>query len=238
MVVSVDDAMTVRAAARLLGVSEKQVQHLGRRGQVCYVARGLLDGASVRRLHALRQGGHTRGWSADTAWAAIALLSGRNADWLGQSQISRLRTRLREIDAARLVAATRNRAAIGRFAGHTSATDRLSGEPSTVRRLALPGLVGQSRDVESDWYVDARDQHRLVRTYSLRPHVRGTLVLRAVTTEDRLDDDGVSLDLVRSLMEDDDVLVALDAATGEDPRERGVAIRTLDDALTRFREDG
>lgn len=235
MAVSVDDAMTVRAAAHFLEVSEKQVQHLGRRGDVRYVARGLVDGASVRHLHARRQGRHTRGWSPRTAWAAIALLSGRNAQWLGQGQVSRLRTRLRVIDSAGLVAATRDRAVIGRFAGHASATNRLSAEPTTVRRRALPGLVGHSRQVEPDWYVDVRDLDRLVRTYSLRPHVRGNLVLRAVHTGDRLDGEGVSLDLVRTLM-DNDVLVALDAATSEDPRERGVATRMVSDALTRFRE--
>lgn len=83
--------------------------------------------------------------------------------------------------------------------------------------------------------MDVRDLDRLVRTYSLRPHVRGNLVLRAVHTGDRLDGEGVSLDLVRTLM-DNDVLVALDAATSEDPRERGVATRMVSDALTRFRE--
>jgi hypothetical protein len=238
MEVSVEDAMSVRVAAQLLGVTEKQVQHLGRRGEVLYVARGLLDGASVRTFQAVRQGKHTRGWSGRTAWAAIALLSGREADWLGQGQVSRLRSRLRDIDSAGLVAATRNRALVGRFAGHQAAAGRLARESGTVERRALPGLVGQDHYAGTEWYVDARDEDYLVRTYGLRSDARGDFVLRAVKTDDRLDNDGVTLHLVMALMTDDDVLTALDSATSEDPRERGVSMRLLDDALDRFRGDG
>ncbi|MEP7021761.1 MAG: hypothetical protein ABI808_14015 [Pseudonocardiales bacterium] len=235
MQVSAEDAMSVREAAQLLKVTEKQVQHLGRRGEVSYVARGLLDGASVRNLHALRRGRHTRGWSEPTAWAAIARLAGRDADWLGQAQVSRLRSRLRSIDAAALVAATRNRARVSRFSGHESAAGRLSTERNTITRLALPGLVEQRPDVETDWYVDARDEARLVRTYALRPDVRGRFVLRFVKTEDHAGDVGLTFDLVASLVADDEVLTALDSATSDDPRERGVAVRVLDETLERFR---
>ncbi len=228
----------MRAAAGLLGVTEKHVQHLGRQGEVIYLARGLLDGTSVRALHAVRQGKHTRGWSGRTAWAAIALLSGQVADWIGQGQASRLGSRLRDIDSAALVAGTRNRAHVGRFAGQQTAAGRLAAEPGTVGRRALPGLVGQRQDAETDWYVDARDEDQLVRTYGLHFDVRGNFVLRAVETENHLDNDGLTLGLVATLMMKDDVLTALDSATSEDPRERGIATRALDDALARFRSDG
>jgi hypothetical protein len=39
-------------------------------------------------------------------------------------------------------------------------------------------------------------------------------------------------------MSDHDVLAALDSAAAEDPRERGVAVSLLDEALVRFRGDG
>lgn len=232
----VDGAMTVGSVARLLGVTEKHVQHLGRRGDVNYLARGLLDGSSVRALHTVRQGRHTRGWSSQTAWAAIALLSGHDADWLGQAQISRLRSRLRDTDSDALTAATRNRAVVGRFTGHDAAASRLARETNIVRRRALPGLAGQRQDAETDWYVDARDRDHLVRTYGLRADPRSTFVLRAVETSDHIDNDGVTLDLITSLMKED-VLTALDSTTSEDPREQGVAKRILDDALTGFRGD-
>lgn len=230
--------MTVRVAAQLLGVTEKHVQHLGRRGDVNYLARGLLDGTSVRTLQAVRQGRHARGWSSRTAWAAIAHLSGHHAHWLGQAQTSRLRSRLRDIDAAALAAATRNHALVARFTGHDAAASRLAREPNTVRRRALPGLAGLRQNAETDWYVDARDEDHFVRTYGLRADPRGTFVLRTVETDDRLDNDGVTLDLVATLMMEEDVLTALDSTTSEDPREQGVAKRILDDVLARFRDDG
>lgn len=62
-------------------------------------------------------------------------------------------------------------------------------------------------------------------------------VLRAVDTEDHGNHDGVTLDLVRFLMDGDGVLTALDAATSEDPRQRGLAMRALGDVLARIRED-
>lgn len=236
MEISVEDAVSVREAAQLLGVTKKQVQHLGRRGEVRYVARGLLDGASVRAIQAARQGRHTRGWSGRTAWAAIALLSGRKADWLGQGQVSRLRSRLRAIDSDDLVAATRNRAVVSRFTGHESAVGRIATDSSTIGRRSLPGLVGRENP-ETDWYVDARNEDDVVQRYGLRSSSRGDFVLRAVETEDDSRMEGVTLELVQALMMAD-VLTALDSATSEDPRERGVATRVLDEALIRFRRDG
>jgi hypothetical protein len=237
MNLTLDGAMSVRSAAQLLGVTEKQVQHLGRRGEVTYLARGVLDSASVRSYQAERQGKHTRGWSGRTAWGAIALLSGHDARWLGQSQVSRLRSRLRDIDSAGLVAAGRNRALVGRFAGHPAAASRLARESDIVKRRALPGLVGRDIGAERDWYVDAREEDYLVRAYGLQSDARGDFVLRAVTTDRLSDNEGVTLRLVAALMTDD-VLTAMDSATSEDPRERGVAMRILDDALDRFRADG
>lgn len=237
MSISVKDSMTVREAARLLGVTEKHVQHLGRQGDVTYVARGLLDATSVRALHTVRQGRHTRGWSSHTAWAAIALLSGHDAHWLGQAQTSRLRSRLRGIDAPALAAVTRNHALVTRFTGHDAAAGRLARECRTVRRRALPGLAVQPQDAESDWYVDARDHDHFVRTYGLRADPRGTFVLRAVETDD-LDNAGVGLlGLIATLMVKADVLTALGSITSQDPREQGVAKRILTDALTRFSDD-
>lgn len=147
----VENAMSVGEAAQFLGVTEKQVQHLGRRGDVTYVARGLLDATSVRLLAAVRQGRHTRGWSGRTAWAALSLLSEVDALWLGQGQVSRLQSRLRVIDPAGVVAATRNRAVVVRFTGHQAAVSRLDREPSTVGHRVLPGFAGQPRQAKADW---------------------------------------------------------------------------------------
>jgi hypothetical protein len=97
--------------------------------------------------------------------------------------------------------------------------------------------VGPDDEAQRDWYVDAREEDHLVRTHGLRSDARGDFVLRALETDDHVDNAGVTLDLVAALMQGD-VLTALDSATSEDPRERGVAMRILDDALDRFHGDG
>ena len=230
------DALSVQAAAQLLGVSEKHVQHLGRSNQVRYLHRGLLDGASVRAYQANHQGRHTRGWSAETAWAAIELLSGGMADWLGQAQVSRLRTRLRDLDATNLVVAARNRALVGRYSGHSSTSARLLNEATTVASRALSGLVGDDPRIGHDFYVDIADRDRLLRVHGLRSDPQGNFTLRAVTTTPR----GaltrrVTLDRVQDLLDNGEVLTALDFAASDDARERSVALRVLDDALRSFR---
>ena len=42
------------------------------------------------------------------------------------------------------------------------------------------------------------------------------------------------MELVDSLMPEGQVLTALDSATSDDPRERGVAMRVLEDSLNGF----
>ena len=169
----IDGAMSVAEAAELLHVTEKQVQHLGRQGALTYLARGLVDAGSVRALHVARQGQHTRSWSSRTAWAAVALLSQRDAEWLGQAPASRLRSRLRDIDSPRLVSATRSRAEVTRFAGHEAVARRLDREAGTWARRALPQLVAPRHAGHTDWYVDARRMDHLVERYGLLPDIRG-----------------------------------------------------------------
>src|SRR5689334_18649885 len=111
----------VSEAAERLGVSARQVQHLVTSGELSHVARGYVDARSVDRLLAVRSGGRTRAWSEETAWGAVALLSDMDAWWLGESQRSRLRRRLREISVEGLVARARDRAVVRRYAGHPSA---------------------------------------------------------------------------------------------------------------------
>ena len=102
--------LTVAETAERLGLSTRQVQHLVTDGTLRSVARGLVDETSVDRLRAVRGGSHRRAWSTATAWGAVAILSGRAADWLGGSQRSRLEQRLRQLLAAEVVERTRQRA--------------------------------------------------------------------------------------------------------------------------------
>ena len=227
MAVSIDDSLTVRAAAEVLGVTTAQVRVLGRRGDVTFLARGLLDATSVHALRAARQGRHTRAWSGSTAWAGVALLAGQDGRWLGQAQLSRLRSRLRDSDAQDLVAATRNRARVRRYSGHGSAATRLHTAESTVRSRVVRGLVAEDL---TDWYVDERELLALTNAYGLRAAVDGRFVLRAVITST----EAITMQLVAAAM-DHGVLAALDSAASLDARERGVAVGVLDAALDEFR---
>lgn len=233
MTVSVDGAMSVAEAAKLLLVTDKQIQHLGRVGDLAYVARGLLDAGSVRALHAMRRGQHTRGWSSRTAWAAASLLAQRDAAWLGQAQASRLKSRLRSIDATHLVSATRNRAKVLPYTGHEATAGRLDREAGVWASRALPQLVAPGHAEHTDWYVDACQVDQLTERYGLMPDLRGQYTLRIVET-----DDDVTSEFLADLIGHADVLAALDAATGRDPRERGVGTRILDNALAEFRRAG
>jgi len=205
---------------------------------VTYVARGLLDGASVRDYHAVRQGRRARGWSSRTAWAAIDLLSGGDPEWLGQAQLSRLRSRLRAMEAGELVAATRDRARRCRYAGHESALGRIRADGRAVEVRSVPGLAGRTSTSPLECYVDDALVEELVSRFRLEQDVRGNMVLLSVRSDaDGLGERGVSMDLVRSLM-DGEILPAIDAATSEDPRERGLALDVLDESLGRLADRG
>lgn len=234
MDVRVDGAMSLREAAQLLDVTEKQIQYLARNAQIIALARGLLDARSVRAYQAHRQGVHTRGWSYRTAWAAIALLSKYDQGWIGQPQGSRLRSRLGDMNAEQLVAAARNRALIGHFSGHPAVVARLHADSRTVAQRSLPGLT--LLGTVTDWYIERRDERCLVNEYGLQANPAGDLVIRAVDTNPYLSFPAIDLTDVADLI-DRGVLTALDAATSPDPRESGVAKRLLSDALGGFRSD-
>src|SRR4051812_28953468 len=100
------DQMTSAQAAAALGVSVRQVQRLAESGELTEVARVggniLLDSHSVHRL---AQRGRQRGrpWSIETAWAALELLDFGRTTRLNAAQRSRLRARLRSMDAEEFI---------------------------------------------------------------------------------------------------------------------------------------
>jgi hypothetical protein len=214
----------VSEAADRLGVSTRQVQHLVASGDLRSVARGLIDGSSVDRLIAVRRGGRARAWSEATAWGAAALLSGMEATWIGESQRSRLRARLRQMSAEELVARSRNRAVVQRYAGHASAVGR-------VRALTLSTHLAARRlglaDVNAvDAYVSEDELDEIVRSHALVRDASGAFTLRATT---------MAIDLVGELVYDGEVVAALDLAESLDVRERNVGTKALQDALDEFR---
>jgi hypothetical protein len=215
--------LAVSEAAERLGVSSRQVRHLAASGELRVLARGVVDEASVERLLAVRSGSHRRAWSEQTGWGAVALVSGADAAWMGESQRSRLKGRLRSLSAAELVALARGRAETSRFAGHASTATRLRAE--VIHTTAAATKLGLAETSAVDGYVAADSLDELVTRHGLIRDDGGNYTLRAT----RMD-----LEVVKDLAQGT-VLAALGLAESLDVRERRVGLNTLDDALDRFR---
>ncbi len=211
-------------AAQRLGVTTRQVQHLAAQGDVRALARGVIDETSVDRYLAVRRESRRRAWSEATAWGAVALLSGRRADWIGESQRSRLKARLHRLGAGELVGRARGRAAVTRYAGHGSTAARLRAE--LVDTSAATEALGLAATTVVDGYTDSDGIEFLVARHGLIRDESGRFTLRAT---------GMDLAVVAELAQVGPVLAALDLAESLDIRERRHATKALDDALERFR---
>lgn len=216
--------LTIEETANALGVSTRHARRLADSGAVTRIARGLVDRGSVDRYVQSHRQGRTRAWAEHTAWGAVAILSGQDADWLGATQASRLRSALREInDAEALLTRMRDRAEVHTFEAHRAALPRLR-ELIASTNLRLLGIT-DAVDDSVDGYLSEADLDDVVRTLGLRAGAGGIVVLRTT----RFD-----VDLVRELVATTTV-AALDAATNADPRLRGVGRRTLGELLEAFR---
>lgn len=212
--------MGVSDAAERLGVSTRQVQHLVASGDLRQVARGLVDETSVERFIAVRGGSRRRAWSEPTAWGAVALLSGADADWMGERQRSRLRARLRELSAVELVERARDRAVVTRYRAHSSAGKYLLAE--LVHPVNAAGRLGLADINDIDGYLAVDDLVGVVSRHGLARDEEGQVTLRATT---------IALDLVRDLMGRGVVLAAIDLAESLDVRERRAGLDALEHAL-------
>lgn len=216
--------LAVSEAAERLGVSTRQVQHLVARGDLRQVARGVLDEISVERLVALRGGSHKRAWAGATAWGAVALLCGAEAVWMGESQRSRLKGRLRALSAAELVERARERADVTRYAAHTSTGERLLRELVYAKDVASGLGLAETNSI--DGYLAVSDVEGVVSRHGLIPDDTGRVTLRATSMD---------LDVVRDMSKRGVVLAALDQAESLDVRERRAGLDALDAALEAFR---
>ena len=218
--------MTTQQAAARIGVSARHVQRLVAGGDLVAVGPDRIDAGSVAQWKALRGDGRARGWEEATAWAAVALLEGQPAPWLGQAQRSRLRSALRASSADELAVRARNRAEVLRFHAHPRALGRLGAE--IVSSGATDRLAGLSAAADRlDGYLDRAAVPRLVQRYRLEPDPAGSVVLRATSLPM---DDVMSLANGRR-----QVLAGLDLAGSTGTRERSTGARLLDRALAQLR---
>lgn len=222
--------MTTVACAKVLGISARQVARLARAGELT-VSRTvggalLVDGASVHRL--AKHGRHNgRPWTAATAWAALALLSGESVDWLDAAAVSRLRHRLRASSASELCWMTRRRATVHRMRGWGKDEGLLHSGVSALRDPAMSQLFDLTAvERGADGYVHARDFADLVTTLGLVEDRDGDVTVRAVT-----DDSGYAVDHMLT------AAVAVDLAESLDTRESAAGLRVLEDMLDAFRSD-
>lgn len=212
--------IAVHDAAARLGVSTRQIQHLVTQGKITAPARGVVESESLDRYLVIGGGHRRRAWSMNTAWGAIAILSGCDAPWMGPTQRSRTKARLRSLTAAELVERSRERAEVTRFSGHPSALARVSDELVDTRAAA--GRLGLSAPQVVDGYVAASKVEDTAHRYGLVRDHEGRFTLRATT---------FPIDVVRELADADLVLAALDLAESLDVRERHAGLRALTAAL-------
>jgi excisionase family DNA binding protein len=218
--------MTTRQAAERIGVSVRHVQRLVADGALASIGPDRVDAASVAQWLAERQGRRPRAWEESTAWAAVALLEGEPAPWLGQAQRSRLRPALAGVSGAELTARSRNRAHVHRYHAHPRALGRLSRE--VIPSGAIDGVGGLSaaRD-RVDGYIDHATLRRMVQRYRLETDPAGGVVLRET---------GMPASVVTVLAKGRmHVLAALDLAGSTDARERSTGHRLLERALDQLR---
>ncbi|GAA1889224.1 helix-turn-helix domain-containing protein [Lapillicoccus jejuensis] len=219
-----DGFLSIEETANALGVSTRHARRLADSGAVDRIARGLVDRASVDRYLRSHRQGRTRAWAEPTAWGAVAFLSGRDVDWLGTVQTSRLRTALRETrDVDELLTRMRDRTRVRTYEAHRAAIPRLRALvlATDLRQLGISDAV----DGSVDGYLAEDDLDRVVLTLGLREATDGTVVLRTT---------GFDTARVRGLV-DTLTVAALDAATSSDPRLRSAGRRALDDAMEAHR---
>jgi len=209
-------------AAQRLGLSTRQVRKLVVAGAIKEAARGVLDATSVDHYAAIDRSG-TKAWAPETAWAAVALLAGLDAPWLGRDQTARLRRRLRDVTPEQLVERARDRATVVHYSAHRSVLPRIGAQIARPPREAL-GLAA-TMDGSTDGYLAAASLDRIVRDNALKEDPDGNLTLRATAVE---------IDAIETLVATD-VLAALDLAASLDTRERYVALTYLREALARRR---
>ena len=207
------DHMTTAQVADRLGITQVSVRQLVASGQLAVVRRVgrsiLVDRSSVERLAATgtRRG---RAWTARTAWAALALLSGQNPTWISASEKSRLKKRLSTLDANAVSVLARNKDHTFRYRATPDAliplTDYLIASGATAMRdestAETFGMTGGSGIAEG--YVMAGDARALADSFGLVADPEGNAIIHEVELKEpftggRAPIAGVAVDLMGSL---------------------------------------
>lgn len=181
--------LTVREAAKRLGVSRQRVQALARKQLTAEPSSRvlLIDPADVERRAQLRPPAH-RLLEPANAWALLALASGDPAlapslKPLSPSAVSRLRRRLRDAPLQDLVPLLRKRAEVRWLRADDADVDGILAERGVIATgasvagyygfdIVTPGIV--------EIYANPKTAARLTRRYALEPSARANVVLHIV----------------------------------------------------------
>lgn len=181
--------MTVAEAADRLSRSTMSVHRLIGSGQLTATGTAgrtlLIDRSSVERLAAAgtRRG---RAWTAKTAWAALAILSGQNPTWISASEKSRLKSRLRDLDADAVCILARNKDKTLRYRatpdGLAALNDHLiASGASAMRDESTADTFGMSGGGGiAEGYVMAGDAQALADAFGLVEDPEGNAIIHEV----------------------------------------------------------
>lgn len=218
--------------AKRLGVSQHEVSRLIRVGslEATMTDAGIyvINPDSVHRHERVaRMKG--RPWDPDTAWAALLLLEGEASSGLGYHRERRLRLKLAEVSAERLVTLMRKRMTAMRFSVSPSFAEDLKG-CLTLSGISSPyaaslGLTAGSSQGVDGYPIGSVDE--LVEKFFLFPDGGGTCILR--------ESHGLP-DKLKGLPDMPPVVVAADLAVSVDERERCCGLEYLDRRLDEFRD--
>lgn len=211
------DETSVSDAASSLGVSDRQVRHLVARGDLFAPRRGQVSTISLRDYVARRGEVQTRVWSPRTAWAALELMTGGEAAWMGSSQRSRLKRELAGLDAEAVVSKLRNRAEVRSYRVNPGRVHLVEQDAAVVRR----GEAGL------DGYVDGRVLYRLISEQQMVRVVPGNLTLRVLP-------DDVGQDFAAMVISQGQVVAGVDLMASDDPAERRAGEELVTEALNNW----
>jgi excisionase family DNA binding protein len=222
--------LTTGEAAKRLGVTQVAVRKLIGTGQLIHAGTAgrtiLVDTASVDQLARVGTR-HGRPWTEENAWAALALLSGEtNIGWIGSSELSRLKEKLRTMESAELPILARRRASVRHFRGTPDVVQLLRthlllsgaaamGEDGIGERFGLTGGAGTA-----EGYAGAGDADALQDAYGLIEDREGNVVIREVTVTGAFADGKVPV-----------AAIALDLLESPATRERSAGRRVIKELL-------
>jgi excisionase family DNA binding protein len=204
---------TAEVAGRM-GLSQRQVQRLVSSKQLAATRQvgraNLVDATAVMRL-GTQDRAPGRPWSAETAWAALRLLSGLEANWIDQQTSYRLRQRLKTMSPERLGWVCRSRAEVRRFRASLSFLDELRSRISLTGASALESgrdLLSPPTD-SVDGYCTSADRNALIDEFFLVEDPVGNVTLRATDFE-----------RIASVKSQPAAVIGVDLLESADPRQR------------------